>query len=194
MNLLFERFLSAERAEPPDIDVDFEHSRRDEVFQYVYEKYGRARAARLAAIVTRMPQLHDDAYVPSAAELVAVVGISDTLAAAFMRGLAQFREFKEHLGIGLVFNKAGAGMDARVGVKGGPMSGQTVVFTGFRDASLKADIEARGGTVDDAVTARTTTLVAKDLLKATAKVLKAQKAGVAVHSLDDFRALLYATI
>jgi error-prone DNA polymerase len=51
MNLLFERFISLERNEPPDIDVDFEHERREEVIQYVYAKYGRHRAA-LAATVT----------------------------------------------------------------------------------------------------------------------------------------------
>ncbi len=43
--LLFERFLSAERASPPDIDVDIEHERREEVIQYVYERWGRDRAA-----------------------------------------------------------------------------------------------------------------------------------------------------
>lgn len=52
MNLLFERFLSAERGEPPDIDVDFEHERREEVLQHVYEKYGRDRAAMVAAVIT----------------------------------------------------------------------------------------------------------------------------------------------
>jgi error-prone DNA polymerase len=51
-NLLFERFLSRERKEPPDIDVDFEHQRREEVIQYIYQKYGRERAA-IAAVVTR---------------------------------------------------------------------------------------------------------------------------------------------
>lgn len=50
-NLLFERFISKERKEPPDIDVDFEHDRREEVIQYIYEKYGRERAA-IAAVVT----------------------------------------------------------------------------------------------------------------------------------------------
>ncbi len=50
--LLFERFVSAERKEPPDIDVDFEHERREEVIQWVYERYGRDRAA-LCATVTR---------------------------------------------------------------------------------------------------------------------------------------------
>jgi error-prone DNA polymerase len=53
-DLLFERFMSAARNEPPDIDVDFEHERREEVIQYVYRKYGRARAA----IVATVTQLH----------------------------------------------------------------------------------------------------------------------------------------
>jgi error-prone DNA polymerase len=51
-NLLFERFISVERNEPPDIDVDFEHQRREEVIQYIYAKYGRERAA-IAAVVVR---------------------------------------------------------------------------------------------------------------------------------------------
>lgn len=51
MNLLFERFISVERAEPPDIDVDFEHERREEVIQYIYEKYGRHRAAMVCTYV-----------------------------------------------------------------------------------------------------------------------------------------------
>ncbi|MCK5531121.1 MAG: PHP domain-containing protein, partial [Halopseudomonas aestusnigri] len=51
-NLLFERFISRERDEPPDIDVDFEHERREEVIQYIFRRYGRERAA-LTAVVTR---------------------------------------------------------------------------------------------------------------------------------------------
>ncbi|MBM4228148.1 MAG: error-prone DNA polymerase [Gammaproteobacteria bacterium] len=49
--LLFERFISRERREPPDIDIDFEHERREEVIQYVYEKYGRERAALAATVI-----------------------------------------------------------------------------------------------------------------------------------------------
>ena len=52
IDLLFERFVSAERDEPPDIDVDFEHERREEVIQYVYGKYGRARAGMTATTIT----------------------------------------------------------------------------------------------------------------------------------------------
>ncbi|MDZ4343904.1 MAG: error-prone DNA polymerase, partial [Candidatus Binatia bacterium] len=51
MGLLFERFISKERAEPPDIDLDIEHDRREEVIQHVYEKYGRDHAAMVANIV-----------------------------------------------------------------------------------------------------------------------------------------------
>jgi error-prone DNA polymerase len=52
MSLLFERFISAERNEPPDIDVDFEHQRREEVIQYIYRKYGRHRAALTGVVIT----------------------------------------------------------------------------------------------------------------------------------------------
>jgi error-prone DNA polymerase len=51
MDLLFERFLSEERNEPPDIDVDFEHERREEVIQYIYRRYGRERAAIAATVI-----------------------------------------------------------------------------------------------------------------------------------------------
>ena len=51
MGLLFERFLSAERGEPPDIDVDFEHERREEVIQYVYARYGRDRASMVCEVI-----------------------------------------------------------------------------------------------------------------------------------------------
>ncbi len=56
INLLFERFLSEERLEPPDIDVDFEHNRREEVMQYVYRRYGRQRAAIIATVIHYRPR------------------------------------------------------------------------------------------------------------------------------------------
>ena len=55
-SLLFERFLSKERNEPPDIDVDFEHERREEVIQYLYRKYGRDRAALTATVIRYRPR------------------------------------------------------------------------------------------------------------------------------------------
>ena len=56
MSMLFERFISRERNEPPDIDVDFEHQRREEVIQYIYAKYGRDRAAIAATVITYRPK------------------------------------------------------------------------------------------------------------------------------------------
>ncbi len=56
MDLLFERFVSRERNEAPDIDVDFEHQRREEVIQYLYEKYGRERAGMTAEVITYRPR------------------------------------------------------------------------------------------------------------------------------------------
>ncbi|WP_334119837.1 error-prone DNA polymerase [Limnobacter sp.] len=56
MEVLFERFISRERNEPPDIDVDFEHTRREEVIQYIYQKYGRDRAALAASVVVYRPR------------------------------------------------------------------------------------------------------------------------------------------
>jgi error-prone DNA polymerase len=56
IDVLFERFISSARNEPPDIDIDFEHERREEVIQYVYEKYGRERAAMTAEVITYRPR------------------------------------------------------------------------------------------------------------------------------------------
>ena len=56
IDVLFARFLSKEREEPPDIDVDFEHERREEVIQYMYERYGRERAAIAATVISYRPR------------------------------------------------------------------------------------------------------------------------------------------
>jgi len=56
LDVLFERFVSRERDEAPDIDVDFEHERREEVLQYIYEKYGRERAGMTAEVITYRPR------------------------------------------------------------------------------------------------------------------------------------------
>jgi len=57
IEVLFERFISRERNEPPDIDVDFEHQRREEVFEYIYDKYGRDHAAIVAEVITYRSRL-----------------------------------------------------------------------------------------------------------------------------------------
>ncbi|MEM1105913.1 MAG: error-prone DNA polymerase [Pseudomonadota bacterium] len=74
-NLLFERFISKERREPPDIDVDFEHERREEVIQYVYRRYGRHRAALTATVVSYRPR-------SAVREVCKAMGLSEDIAAA----------------------------------------------------------------------------------------------------------------
>ncbi|MEK6245643.1 MAG: error-prone DNA polymerase [Pseudomonadota bacterium] len=80
---LFERFVSRERDEPPDIDVDFEHERREEVIQYVYGKYGRERAALAATVICYRPRsalrdlckaLEVDPQAPKPQQLLALAG------------------------------------------------------------------------------------------------------------------------
>src|SRR6202022_4033224 len=56
VDLLFERFVSEERKEPPDIDVDFEHGRREEIIQDIYKRYGRSRAALTATVICYRPR------------------------------------------------------------------------------------------------------------------------------------------
>ncbi|KCZ93498.1 error-prone DNA polymerase [Hyphomonas johnsonii] len=74
-SLLFERFLSKERREPPDIDVDFEHERREEVIQYVYRRYGRHRAALTATVISYRPR-------SAVREVCKALGLSEDISSA----------------------------------------------------------------------------------------------------------------
>ena len=78
MNVLFERFISRERNEPPDIDVDFEHQRREEVIQYIYTKYGRDRAAITGVVVTYRPK-------SAIRDVGKALGLDDDLVDAFAK-------------------------------------------------------------------------------------------------------------
>ena len=78
--LLFERFLSPERKEPPDIDVDFEHERREEVIQYVYRRYGRHRAALAATVISYRPR-------SAIREVCKALGLSDDISSALANGI-----------------------------------------------------------------------------------------------------------
>jgi len=78
IDLLFERFISAERNEPPDIDVDFEHERRGEVIQYIYAKYGRERAGLAATVITYRAR-------SAVREAGKALGLSDDVAASLAR-------------------------------------------------------------------------------------------------------------
>jgi error-prone DNA polymerase len=74
-DLLFERFISEERREPPDIDVDFEHERREEVIQHIYQKYGRERAGIAATVIHYRPR-------SAIREVGKVMGLSEDVTAA----------------------------------------------------------------------------------------------------------------
>ena len=78
IDLLFERFISPERGEPPDIDVDFEHERREEVIQYIYEKYGRHRAGIAATVITYRSR-------SAVREVGKVFGLSEDVVAALAK-------------------------------------------------------------------------------------------------------------
>ena len=78
--LLFARFLSPERKEPPDIDVDFEHERREEVIQYVYQRYGRHRAALTATVISYRSR-------SAIREVCKALGLSDDISAALAKGV-----------------------------------------------------------------------------------------------------------
>jgi error-prone DNA polymerase len=80
MDLLFERFVSEERKEPPDIDVDFEHERREEVIQYVYRRYGHHRAALAATVIHYRPR-------SAIRETCKVFGLTEDIAADLASGV-----------------------------------------------------------------------------------------------------------
>jgi error-prone DNA polymerase len=77
-DLLFERFISSARNEPPDIDVDFEHERREEIMQYIYEKYGRDRAG----IVATVPSMSTPLKLPAAVPWQFILYVSELLLAS----------------------------------------------------------------------------------------------------------------
>ncbi len=77
-DLLFERFISEERREPPDIDVDFEHERREEVIQHIYKEYGRDRAALCATVIHYRPRM-------AVREVGKVMGLSEDITSALAK-------------------------------------------------------------------------------------------------------------
>ncbi|ABD87292.1 error-prone DNA polymerase [Rhodopseudomonas palustris] len=92
IDLLFERFISKERLEPPDIDVDFEHSRREEVMQYIYRRYGRDRAAIIATVIHYRPRsaIRDVGKVLGLTEDV-TSALADTVWGSWGRGLNEMQ-------------------------------------------------------------------------------------------------------
>ena len=107
IDLLFERFVSRERSEPPDIDVDFEHERREEVIQYIYDRYGRDRAALAATVITYRAR-------SAARDVGKAMGLSEDVCAALAGALRGFERDGLHAPdeAALVRRLREAGLDA----------------------------------------------------------------------------------
>jgi error-prone DNA polymerase len=90
MDLLFERFVSRERNEAPDIDIDFEHERREEVLQYLYDKYGRERAGMTAEVITYRPR-------SAVRDVGKALGLSLDRVDALAKSLEGHRHMDDHL-------------------------------------------------------------------------------------------------
>ncbi len=150
MSLLFERFVSRERREPPDIDVDFEHERREEVIQYIYAKYGRERTALAATVITYRAR-------SARRDVERALGISAgtkgesspqavALAAQLMAELRGFpRHLSQHVG-GFVIS--GEPLHQLVPIENAAMPGRTVIQWDKDDLEtlglLKVDVLALG--------------------------------------------------
>ena len=99
--LLFERFLSAARNEPPDIDVDFEHERREEVIQYIYKKYGRNRAA----IVATVTQQHEKGAIRDIAKAMGLsVDLINKISGSVLRSSGQVFNVEKLVSLGININ------------------------------------------------------------------------------------------
>jgi error-prone DNA polymerase len=162
MNLLFERFLSAERGEPPDIDVDFEHERREEVIQYLYQKYGRDRAAMVSAVVTYRPRsaLRDVAKAFSLPvgtlsarkvekELLLSDGVSEAKSSKILEVVEALEGFPRHLSIHSGgFTLSSEPVDTIVPIEPATMEGRTIIQWDKYDLDilglLKIDVLALG--------------------------------------------------
>ena len=174
VELLFERFISRERDEPPDIDVDFEHERREEVIQYIYGKYGRERAALAATVIcyrwrSAVRDVGKALAIDSAIlerllasvdrrdpqcrwqEQLAAAGLapSHPLAGHFIRGVEQILGFPRHLSQHVGgFVISGEPLSRLVPVENAAMAGRTVIQWDKDDLEalglLKVDVLALG--------------------------------------------------
>jgi error-prone DNA polymerase len=147
MNVLFERFISRERNEPPDIDVDFEHERREQVIQYIYGKYGRERAALAATVITYQARsARRDVARALGLDGRAATERETQLAAELVRELTGFpRHLSQHVG-GFVIS--GRPLSELVPVENAAMPERTVIQWDKDDLEslglLKVDVLALG--------------------------------------------------
>ncbi|MGZ0166360.1 MAG: error-prone DNA polymerase [Planctomycetales bacterium] len=151
-NTLFERFISHERNEPPDIDIDFEHERREEVIQYIYEKYGRDRAGMTGALITyrtrsairdigkalgfsidrinRLSKMHDGTAPEESQDWLRSAGLDPKAKRTrqFLKLIEDIRHFPRHLSQhvgGMIFTRGL--LSELVPIENASMPGRTVV-------------------------------------------------------------------
>jgi len=147
--------------------------------------FGALGEKRLTLIVNQHPDVLDRSADPESvlADILEIPGFKSTLAQQFMAGGPKFKAFYKRLGI-----KARAPVKIRI--TSGTMSGQTVVFTGFRDSAMESAIRASGGTVAAAVNSKTTILCVKDgaaVGSGSSKIVKAKQLGIRVVTADKLR-------
>jgi NAD-dependent DNA ligase len=157
---------------------------------------------RLLNIIETIPQLEDytSKYVPTIDELIAIDGVSTKTAELFLQGLAKFREFIKKEGLTCsprmkkvsIASTSSARSTKKEDTKkqDAKFDNEVIVFTGFRNAVLKAKIEELGGRVADTITGKTTILVTKTSDASSTKTEKAQAAGIKIISLETLQKML----
>lgn len=150
--------------------------------------FGALGEKRLTLIVKQHPDILEHEGGLDLQDLVTEIpGFKATLAQQFVTGLPKFKTFYRRLGV-----KAKSPVKIRV-IRGAPMSGKVVVFTGFRDAEMERTIQELGGTIGAAVNAKTSILCVKDVSAGSSKIVKARQLGVKVMSADKLRQALART-
>ncbi|HEV7432795.1 MAG TPA: PHP domain-containing protein, partial [Steroidobacteraceae bacterium] len=149
MSLLFERFVSRERREPPDIDVDFEHERREEVIQYIYAKYGRERTALAATVITYRSRSARRDVERALGIAPGTTPESPAVAALAAQLIAELRGFPRHLSQHVGgFVISGEPLHELVPIENAAMPGRTVIQWDKDDLEtlglLKVDVLALG--------------------------------------------------
>ena len=149
MNLLFERFVSRERREPPDIDVDFEHERREEVIQYIYAKYGRERTALAATVITYRSRSARRDIERALGITPGTTPASPAAVALAAQLIAELRGFPRHLSQHVGgFVISGEPLHQLVPIENAAMPGRTVIQWDKDDLEtlglLKVDVLALG--------------------------------------------------
>ncbi|KKK78436.1 hypothetical protein LCGC14_2843590 [marine sediment metagenome] len=125
---------------------------------------------------------HDDLFSATTRDIVRAEGFDEKTARKIISGLTAFRKFMRDVGDEIAITKPK--------MTGITMDGQKVVFTGFRDKGLQAEVEANGGTMQSGVSGKTTILVATNPTSTSGKMTKARNNGTLIVGVDEFKEML----